>query len=124
MAEGAGRAVGFGSDLISRARSYMGTNPTGWRRVWCAKFMGMIAPWAAARLRNPNAAKAWLAAGPHLSGCQVGAIAVLGRRGGGHVGVVTACGPHGPRIVSGNHGRRVGEGEYSGRRVIAYVSAS
>lgn len=120
MAEGAGRAIGY--NLISRARSYVGTNPTGWHRLWCARFMAMIAPRRAARLRNPNSARAWVHAGRRLRACQVGAIAVLARgRRGGHVGVVTACGPRGPRIVSGNHGHRVGEGEYSARRVLAFV---
>lgn len=120
MAEGAGRAIGY--NLVSRARSYMGTNPTGWRRLWCARFMATIAPRAAARLRNPNSARDWIHAGRRLSHCEVGAIAVMARgRRGGHVGVVSACGPTGPTVVSGNHGHRVGEGVYSAARVLAFV---
>jgi uncharacterized protein (TIGR02594 family) len=120
MAEGAGRTVGYA--LISRARSYLGTNPTGWRHVWCARFMAMIAPGKAAHLRNPNSARAWVHAGRRLRSCRVGAIAVMARGPrGGHVGVVTSCGPRGPTVVSGNHGHRVGEGRYSERRVLAYV---
>lgn len=120
MAEGAGRAVGY--KLIARARSYLGTNPTGWRRLWCGRFMAMIAPRKAARLRNPNLARAWVHAGRRLHRCRVGAIVVMARgRRGGHVRVVTACGPHGPTVVSGNHGHRVGEGHYSARRLLAYV---
>jgi uncharacterized protein (TIGR02594 family) len=120
LADGAERAIG--SDLIVRARSYLGTNPTGWRRLWCARFMAMIAPRKAAHLRNPNSARAWVHAGRRLRSCRVGAIAVMARGPrGGHVGVVTSCGRRGPTVVSGNHGHRVGEGRYSSRRVLAYV---
>lgn len=112
------------STLVDRARQFMGGNPTGWSRVWCGRFMAMIAPNAAARIRNPNLARDW-ATLPQISP-QVGAVAVLSRgRRGGHVGVVTGFTAGGdPIIVSGNHGRRVGEGVYSRSRVIAYVSAS
>ena len=112
-----------GGDLVSRARLYLGTNPTGWSHVWCGRFMAMVAPNAAARLRNPNTARDWAAlprTSPH-----VGAIAVLSRgRRGGHVGVVSGFSSRGdPIIVSGNHGRLVGEGTYPLSRVIAFVSA-
>lgn len=113
----------FGSyDLVERARAYMGGNPTGQARLWCGRFMAMIAPDAAARIRNPNMARDW-AALPHVQ-ARVGAIAVLSRgRRGGHVGVVSGFDAHGnPRIVSGNHGHRVGEGVYPAGRVLAYVS--
>ena len=107
--------------LVDRARSYIGTNPTGWRHVWCGRFMAMVAPDAAARVRNPNLARAW-ASLPHTSP-HVGAIAVLSRgRRGGHVGVVSGFDARGnPIIISGNHGRSVGEGVYRASRVIAYV---
>ncbi len=60
--------------------------------------------------------------GHRISGPQVGAIAVMGRRGGGHVGVVSGIDPHGnPIIVSGNHGHRVAESVYPRRRIYAYV---
>lgn len=108
--------------LVERARAYLGGNPTGWRRVWCGRFMAMIAPDAAAKIRNPNMARDW-AGLPHVQG-RVGAIAVLSRgRKGGHVGVVSGFDERGnPRIVSGNHGRRVGEAVYPAGRVLAYVS--
>jgi uncharacterized protein (TIGR02594 family) len=83
----------------------------------------MIAPSAAARIRNPNMARDW-AELPHV-GPSVGAIAVLSRKHGGHVGVVSGFDPNGnPIIVSGNHNRWVGEAAYPRSRVIAYVSAS
>lgn len=115
-------SVGYSANrLVNIARSYMGTNPTGWSRVWCGRFMAMIAPEAARRVRNPNWARDWVEAGYNSRNCQVGSIAVLSRGRGGHVGVVSGCTAYGPQIVSGNHGRRVGEGVYSERRVLAYV---
>ena len=81
----------------------------------------MLRPDLAAKISNPNMARAW-AELPHTS-LHVGAIAVLSRRRGGHVGVVTGFAANGnPIIVSGNHGHRVGEGVYPKYRVIAYVS--
>lgn len=114
--------VTFGSDLVARARSYLGTNPTGWRRLWCARFMAMIAPEAAKRVKNPDWARDWTAAGRRVSGPQIGAIAVMTRRGGGHVGVVSGVDAKGnPIIISGNHGHRVAESVYRASRVVAYV---
>ena len=113
-----------GGDLVSKARHYMGSNPTGWRSLWCARFMAMIAPEAAAKVRNPNMARDW-ASLPRVSP-QIGAIAVLARgKRGGHIGVVSGFDAGGnPIIVSGNHNRRVGEAVYSANRVLAYVSGS
>jgi len=46
-------------------------------------------------------------------------------KNGGHVGVVSGVDPHGnPIIISGNHGRKVGEAIYPRSRVIAYVMPS
>ena len=52
--------------------------------------------------------------GRRISGPQVGAIAVMSRgRRGGHVGVESGIDAQGnPIIISGNHGRRVGESTY------------
>lgn len=115
--------VASGDYLVDKARRYLGTNPTGWNAVWCGKFMAMIAPEAAAKIKNPNRARDW-AALPHVSP-QVGAIAVFTRGGkGGHVGVVTGFEGKNPIIVSGNNNRKVGEGVYPVSRLIAYVSGS
>lgn len=52
----------------------------------------------------------------------IGAWAVMGRKGGGHVGLVTGIDPDGnPIIKSGNHNHRVGEGVYPRARIRAYV---
>jgi len=59
--------------------------------------------------------------GHEVSGPEVGAIAVMGRRGGGHVGIVTGTDGHGnPIIVSGNHGNRVREAVYPRHRIITF----
>ena len=54
--------------------------------------------------------------GQRVSGPQVGAIAVMGRRGGGHVGVVSGIDAEGnPILVSGNNRNRVREASVSAR---------
>lgn len=108
--------------LVEKARAFLGTNPTGWSRVWCGRFMAMIAPELAAKVSNPNLARAW--ASLPRAAPQVGAIVVLARgKGGGHIGVVSGFDDNGnPRVVSGNHNRRVAESVYPKSRVIAYVS--
>ena len=53
---------------------------------------------------------------------KLGAIAVMSRRGGGHVGVVSGIDANGnPIIISGNHGNRVAESTYPRGRIYAYV---
>ena len=60
--------------------------------------------------------------GRRVSGPQIGAIAVMGRRGGGHVGVVSGIDANGnPIVVSGNNGNRVREMPISRGRIYAYV---
>lgn len=61
--------------------------------------------------------------GKRVSSPQTGAIAVLRRRGGGHVGVVSGVDKAGnPVLISGNSdGGRVTERPYPADRVIAYV---
>ena len=63
--------------------------------------------------------------GHRVSGPVVGAIAVMGRRGGGHVGVVAGVDPNGnPIIVSGNHNHTVAQSVYPRGRILAYVEPS
>lgn len=110
--------------LIAKARKYQGTNPTGWARLWCAKFMAMIAPDAARKVPNPNMARSW-AVLPKVKPAP-GVIVVLTRgksKSAGHIGVVTGFDRAGnPKVISGNHNRRVAEAVYSKHRVVAYVS--
>lgn len=60
--------------------------------------------------------------GRRVSGPQVGAIAVMGPRGGGHVGIITGIDASGnPIMISGNNGNRVKEAPISRGRIYAYV---
>jgi uncharacterized protein (TIGR02594 family) len=113
---------GFSSnELVSEARKYIGTNPTGRGSLWCGAFMDLVLK----RTGHPgggNLASAYTNYGQRVSGPQVGAIAVMGRRGGGHVGVVSGLDPNGnPIIVSGNHNHTVAEAVYPRARISAYV---
>jgi len=121
--EGIGQAS---SSLVAEARKYIGTNPTGRRSLWCGAFMDLV-------LKNTghkgggNLASAYARYGTRVSGPQVGAIAVMSRSGGGHVGVVSGVDPNGnPIIISGN--TRMGKGPhttlehaYPSGRIYAYV---
>jgi uncharacterized protein (TIGR02594 family) len=107
--------------VVDEARRYLGTNPTGRGSLWCGAFMDMVLK----RTGHPgggNLATSYAHYGTRVSGPQVGAIAVMGRRGGGHVGVVSGLDSSGnPIIISGNHNRRVEEAVYPRGRIFAYV---
>jgi uncharacterized protein (TIGR02594 family) len=109
------------NDLVSEARKYIGTNPTGRGSLWCGAFMDLVLR----RTGHPgggNLASAYALYGTRVSGPQVGAIAVMGRRGGGHVGVVSGIDPNGnPIIISGNHNHTTAEAVYPRTRISAYV---
>ncbi|MET0874989.1 MAG: TIGR02594 family protein [Pseudolabrys sp.] len=113
---------GMTSDaLVTEARKYNGTNPTGRGSLWCGAFMDMVLKRTGHR-GGGNLAKAYASYGTRVSGPQVGAIAVMGRRGGGHVGVVSGVDPNGnPIVVSGNHNHTVAESVYPVGRISAYV---
>ena len=107
--------------LVSEARKYIGTNPTGRGSLWCGAFMDMVLK-RTGHAGGGNLAKAYASYGTRVSGPQVGAIAVMGRRGGGHVGVVSGVDANGnPIIVSGNHNHTVAESVYPAGRISAYV---
>jgi uncharacterized protein (TIGR02594 family) len=107
--------------LVSEARKYIGTNPTGRGSLWCGAFMDMVLK-RTGHSGGGNLARAYAHYGQRVSGPQVGAIAVMGRRGGGHVGVVSGVDPNGnPIIVSGNHNHTVAESVYPAGRISAYV---
>jgi uncharacterized protein (TIGR02594 family) len=113
---------GFVSNIVSEARRYIGGNPTGRSRLWCARFMNMVLTRSGHRGTGSDMASSFAHYGRRVSGPQVGAIAVMSRRGGGHVGVVSGIDRRGnPIVVSGNHGRRVAESVYPRSRVYAYV---
>lgn len=107
--------------LVSEARRYIGSNPTGRSRLWCGAFMDMVLR-RTGHLGGGNLASAYRRYGTRVQGPRVGAIAVLHRKGGGHVGVVSGVDANGnPIIISGNHNRTVAEAVYPRGRVIAYV---
>lgn len=113
---------GFTSNsLVSEARKYIGTNPTGRGRLWCGAFMDLVLRQTGHK-GGGNLAKAYAQYGTRVSGPQVGAIAVMNRNGGGHVGVVSGIDPNGnPIIISGNHNRTTAESVYPASRITAYV---
>jgi uncharacterized protein (TIGR02594 family) len=113
---------GFSNDaLVSEARKYIGTNPTGRGSLWCGAFMDLVLK-RTGHAGGGNLAIGYEHYGTRIEGPQVGAIAVMGRRGGGHVGVVTGIDANGnPIIVSGNHNNTVAESVYPRGRIAAYV---
>jgi uncharacterized protein (TIGR02594 family) len=116
-------AGGFGSsNVVAEARRYIGGNPTGRGRLWCARFMNMVLQHSGLHGTGSDMASSFAHYGQRVSGPQIGAIAVMGRRGGGHVGVVSGIDASGnPIVVSGNHGHRVAESIYPRSRIYAYV---
>jgi len=110
--------------LVDEARKYLGTNPTGWKKLWCGAFMDMVLR-RTGHKGGSALAKDYAHYGPRVNGPQVGSIAVLSRKGGGHVGVVSGVDANGnPILVSGNHNKKVAESVYPKSRVIAYVMPS
>ena len=103
--------------LVSQARAYMGTNPTGRGRAWCGAFMDLVLK-KTGHSGGGNLARGYARYGTRVSGPQVGAIAVMNS----HVGVVSGIDANGnPIIVSGNHNRTVAESVYPRSRIVAYV---
>jgi len=107
--------------LVSEARKYIGTNPTGRGSLWCGAFMDLVLK-RTGHNGGGNLASGYARYGTRVSGPQVGAIAVMGRHGGGHVGVVSGIDTNGnPIVVSGNHNHTVAESVYPRGRIFAYV---
>jgi len=121
---GGAMASSFGSsNVISEARRYLGGNPTGRGRLWCARFMNMVLQHSGYRGTGSDMANSFAKYGQRVSGPQVGAIAVMSRgRRGGHVGIITGIDASGnPIMISGNNGNRVREAPVSRGRIYAYV---
>ncbi|WP_213773003.1 TIGR02594 family protein [Bradyrhizobium sp. dw_78] len=114
---------GFGSsNLVAEARRYLGGNPTSRSTLWCARFMNFVLERSGHRGTGSDMASSFAHYGQRVSGPQVGAIAVMSRHGGGHVGVVSGIDGNGnPIVVSGNYGHRVAEASISRSRIYAYV---
>jgi uncharacterized protein (TIGR02594 family) len=113
----------FGSSgIVSEARRYLGGNPTGRGSLWCARFMNLVLQHSGYKGTGSDMARSFANYGQRISGPQVGAIAVMGRRGGSHVGIITGIDAKGnPIMISGNNGNRVREAPISRGRIYAYV---
>lgn len=109
------------NSVVQKAKSYIGSGAVfGRRNLWCARFMNYVLQKTGHRGTGSDLARSF-AKLPRTS-MHVGAIAVMSRRGGGHVGVVSGITRNGdPIIVSGNHNNRVAESVYPRSRVYAYV---
>jgi uncharacterized protein (TIGR02594 family) len=116
-------SAGFGSsNIVAEARRYLGGNPTDRGSLWCARFMNMVLQHEGYRGTGSDMASSFASYGQRVSGPQVGAIAVMGRRGGGYVGIITGIDAQGnPIMISGNNGNRVREAPISRGRIYAYV---
>ena len=114
---------GSSSSLVAEARRWVGTNPTGRSSLWCGHFMNFVLSRTGHRVHNSNLARSFASYGRHVSGPQVGAIAVMSRGAyGGHVGIVTGVDRSGnPIIISGNVSKRVEEIPFPRSRILAYV---
>jgi hypothetical protein len=111
-----------GSPWLDHAMNDVGTNPTGWKRQWCAKSVNLWLQRSGKKGCGGNTAISCLSAGRKLAGPTIGALAVMKH----HVGIVTEV--HGSQVtlVSGNHSgrsgaRKVGVGKYARGRVVGYV---
>lgn len=118
---GARSGGGGGSGAVAVAKRYLGTNPTKRSRRWCAEFMNMVERKMGRRGTGSAMAKSFANYGRRVSNPRPGDIAVLSRRGGGHVGYVMSVQGNKVKLISGNHGRKVGIGTYPRSRVIAFV---
>lgn len=110
------------SSVVTIARSQLGSGPIyGRSNLWCARFMNYVLSQAGYNPTGSDVAKSFL--GKPRVAMAVGTIAVMGRRRGGHVGVVSGIDARGnPIIISGNAGgNRVREWAYPRSRIIAFV---
>jgi uncharacterized protein (TIGR02594 family) len=113
---------GSSSGLVMEARQFVGTKPSGMGSLWCARFMNMVLEKTGHQGTGSAMANSFASYGHRVSGPEVGAIAVMGRRGGGHVGIITGVDASGnPIMISGNNGDRVREAPISRGRIYAYV---
>ena len=110
-----------GSNAISIARGYLGGNPTGRKRLWCAYFMNLVEKKAGRAGTGSGMARSYASYGRRVSDPRPGDIAVMRRKGGGHVGYVLSVSGSKVTLISGNYGKKVGIGSYPRSRVVAFV---
>lgn len=110
------------SPWLDHAINDLGTNPTGWKRVWCARSMTMWLQQSGKRGCPTDAAISCLEAGERLEAPKVGAIAVLKN----HVGIVKEIDERHVVLVSGNNrgkpgARKVGISRFARATIVGYV---
>src|SRR5258707_4571315 len=99
-----GSFTGFGSSsLVSEARRYLGGNPTGRGSLWCARFMNLVLQHSGYHGTGSDMASSFAKYGQRGSGPQGGGIAGMGRRGGGHVGILTGVACFRKSIIDSRH---------------------
>jgi uncharacterized protein (TIGR02594 family) len=114
-AHGMESVINIGRQTLGAGASQLGLR----RTLWCAAWVNKMLARVGLRGTGSDAAISFARWGKP-SGPVRGAIMVMPH----HVGVVTgSCGPGSVRLLSGNHGHRVGEGCYSIRRAVAFRSA-
>lgn len=106
------------STLVSLMTHDVGMHrPAGCPTAWCACYLDKMLKKAGLPVLNSFAARDFAHYGRKAKAGQVGAIMVMPH----HVGVVSgSCGGGKVRLVSGNHGHRVGTGCYAMSRAIAW----
>lgn len=112
-----------GGPLVAEARSQIGNGAVyGRASLWCARFVNWVLAHTGYSGTGSDAARSFAGYGRRVSGPQPGAIAVMSRRGGGHVGIVSGVDASGdPILISGNNQGRVRETPYPRSRIYAYV---
>lgn len=110
------------SPWLDHAINDLGTNPTGWKRVWCARSLNIWLQMSGKRGCGSDAAISCLEAGRRLPGPQIGAIAVLKH----HVGIVKEVQDQHVVLVSGNNrgrpgNRTVGVSKFARANIVGYV---
>lgn len=93
----------LGSDLVATARMFIGSNPTGWDHVWCARFGRMVLQRSGRPDPGPDYDKAtnWLRIGRPAPKGAPGSWVVWGS----HLGlVVQPTRPGYAIVISGNTG--------------------
>jgi uncharacterized protein (TIGR02594 family) len=118
-----GYGSAFGSSLVAEARSQLGKGAVyGRSNLWCARFVNYVLKQTGRPGTNSDMAASFAHYGTRVNGPEVGAIAVMSRRGGGHVGIVSGVDSAGnPIVISGNNLNSVREAVYPRSRVYAYV---
>jgi uncharacterized protein (TIGR02594 family) len=91
--------------------------PSGCPKAWCACYLEKTLKKAGLRTLGSNKASAFAKYGKKAKAGQTGAIMVMPH----HVGVVAGkCADGRIKLVSGNHGNKVGTGCYAAGKAIAW----